>query len=171
MNWHLYQINLLIFRGKAESEFSLKDAFADISSNAYQINQKMSLPRSHLKNSTSFTKLLGKVSMGIVNNTEFTAFSIIECLSDDDLPLFSQNSAHQTVLFNDGFSDTYLTLNYKLRHQTIDLKTGAEWVWQDVESELNPLPQAQDVLQTVCHGAQHVSMPNHRIGLATDSGL
>ena len=154
VDWHKLENELAFISNKSsyflEEKLSLnfhwKDAFADISSNAYQINQKMSLPRSHLKNSTSFTKLLGKVSMGIVNNTEFTQLSqSLSVSSDDDLPLFSQNSAHQTVLFNDGFSDTYLTFNYKLRHQTIDLKTGAEWVWQDIESELNPLPQVQDV--------------------------
>ncbi|MDD3357041.1 MAG: hypothetical protein PHP72_09020 [Dysgonamonadaceae bacterium] len=174
VDWHKLENELAFTANKSsyflEEKLSLnfhwKDALADISSNEYQINQKMDLPRTHFKNSTSFTKLLGNVSMGIVNNTEFTQLpQSLTITSEDALPLFSGNSARQTVSFNDGFSDTYLTLSYKLRHQTIDLKAGAEWVWQDVESELDPLPQVEDsfVNSLTWNTTRFYAEPSHRV--------
>lgn len=174
INWHKWENELAFTANKSSyyleeklsANFHWKDALADVLSNEYQLDQKMSLPRIHLKNSTTLTKLLGKVSLGIVNNTEFTRLSqSLTISSDDDLPLFSQNSAHQTVLFNDGFSDTYLTLSHKLRYQTIDLKTGAEWVWQDIESQLNPLPQVEDVYgnNLTWNTRRFYAEPSHRL--------
>lgn len=125
---------------KVNVNFHWKDASANILSNEYLINQKTKLPRTHFRNSTTLSKLIANTSIGITNNTEFTRLpQSLAISSEDDLPLFPSNRVQQDVLFNDGFSNTFFMINHKLRHQNIDLKVGAEWIWQDIESDLAPM--------------------------------
>lgn len=153
-NWHKLENELGLtvnkssyyLEEKLSANIHWKDALAEVVSNDYHIRQKMNLPRTHLKNSTSFSKLIGNTSLGVTNNSEFTRLPQSLMLSSQNpLPLFSENNARQNVTFNDGFSDTYLTMNYKRRFHTLELKTGAEWVWQAIESGLNPHPLKEDI--------------------------
>lgn len=131
---------------KINADFHWKDVSTDVVTNRYDLLQKTNLPRIYLKNSTSFSRLIGNIALGIANNTEFTHLPQSLTLSSSHLlPLFSENNTKQCVTFKDGFSNTYLTLNHKHRFHTIELKIGVEWVWQSMESELNPLPQKQDI--------------------------
>ena len=154
VNWHKLENELALTTNKSSyyleeklnANIHWKDALADVVTNTYNIRQKMDLPRTHLKNSTSFSKLIGNASLGIGNNSEFTRLpQSLTLSSQNQLPLFSGNNTRQDVTFNDGFSDTYLTLNYKRRFHTLELKTGVEWVWQVLESELNPQSQKEDI--------------------------
>ncbi|MDO5523443.1 MAG: hypothetical protein Q4G48_05290 [Bacteroidia bacterium] len=154
LNWHKLENELAFTANKSSyyleeklnANIHWKDAFADVVTNSYSIRQKIDLPRTHLKNSTSFSKLIGNTSLGITNNSEFTRLpQSLTLSSENPLPLFSGNNVRQNVIFNDGFSDTYLTLNYKKRFHTLELKTGAEWIWQAIESELNPPPLKEDI--------------------------
>lgn len=154
VNWHKLENELAFTANKSayylEEKLSAnihwKDALADVVSNDYHIWQKMNLPRTHLKNSTSFSKLIGKTSLGIGNNSEFTRLpQSLTLSSQNPLPLFSENNTRQNVNFNDGFSDTYFTLSYKKRFHTLELKSGTELIWQTTESELNPRPEKDDI--------------------------
>lgn len=154
VNWHKLENELALtanrssfyLEEKLNANIHWKDALADVVTNDYHIRQKINLPRTHLKNSTSFSKLIGNTSLGVTNNSEFTRLpQSLTISSQNPLPLFSENDARQNVTFNDGFSDTYLTLNYKRRFHTLELKTGAEWVWQDTETRLNPHPIEEDI--------------------------
>ncbi len=174
VNWHKLENELAITANKSayflEEKLSAnvhwKDALADVVSNTHQIRQKMNLPRLHLKNNTSFTKLIGNTSLGIANNTEFTRLpQSLTLSSPENLPLFNQKNARQSVNFNDGFSDTHITLGYKKRYHTLNLKIGAEWVWQTIESELNPLPRVQDVFTNslTWNTTRFYAEPQHRL--------
>lgn len=154
VNWHklenecTFSINKTRYflEEKLSADIHWKEAFADVSSNAYGLHQKMHLPRFHLRNDMSLSKLLGNVSMGIGNKAEFTRLpQRLTLASSDTLPLFSDHNIRQSVCFVDGFCDNYITLNYRKHYHTFDMKTGAEWVWQAVESELSPLPQVHDI--------------------------
>lgn len=156
VDWHKLENELAFTTNKSayyldeklSANVHWKDAFADITSNKYQISQAMKLPRLQLKNNTSFKKLMGSVSLGIENNTEFTRLpQSLTLTSSEEIPLFPANNVKQSVHFNDGASDTYFTLNYKKRYHTLELKSGVEWVWQSVESELNPLPQVENIFR------------------------
>ena len=138
VNWHKLENELsftanrssYFLKEKLNLNFHWKEALADIETNQDAIRQKLVLPRIHIKNSLSFSKLIGNISIGAGSNTEFTRLpQSLSIVSSDTLPLFSTQSAYQSVQFNDGFSDTFFTLNYKKRNHSIDVKTGAEWVW------------------------------------------
>jgi hypothetical protein len=153
VNWHklenelTYTANRDAFHleEKLTMHIHWKDAFADIVSNNYQISQTMDLPRMHLKNNTTFSKLLGNTTMGITNSTSFTRMpQSLTVTSPDNLPLFSGNRVMQSVHFNEGVSDTHISFSYRKRFHTLRLQSGVEWVWQTIESELNPLPQTPE---------------------------
>jgi hypothetical protein len=130
---------------KLNLNFHRKEALADIETNNHVIRQNLDMPRMYVKNSTSFSKLIRNISIGAGNNTEFIRLpQSLTLTSPEEFPLFTGNVINQSVQFNNGFSDTYITLNYKKRNHIIDVKTGAEWVWQGIESDLTPLPEIQD---------------------------
>lgn len=174
INWHKLENELAFTANKSSfyleeklnANIHWKNALADIVTNTYNIRQKMNLPRIHLKNSTSISKLVGNTSLGVVNNSEFTRLpQSLTLSSENPLPLFSGNNVRQNVTFNDGFSDTYLTLNYKRRFHTLELKTGAEWIWQAIDSELNPYPLKEDVFANslTWNIIRFYAEPSHRL--------
>lgn len=174
INWHKLENELALTANKSSyfleeklnANIHWKDAFANVVTNDYHIRQKIELPRTHLKNSTSFLKLIGNTSLGITNNSEFTRLpQSLTLSSQNSLPLFSENNTLQSVTFNDGFSDTYFTLNYKKRFYTLELKSGVEWVWQAIESELNPQPQKEDVFTNnlIWNTTRFYAEPSHRL--------
>jgi len=126
---------------KLTANMHWREALAAITANNYHIEQQMKLPRLQLKNNTTFSRLLGEVTMGITNNTAFTRLpQSLVISSPDNLPLFLENRVEQSVLFNDGVSDTQLSFSYRRRFHTFRLQSGVENLWQTIESELNPLP-------------------------------
>lgn len=129
---------------KLTANIHWKYAVADIRSNNYSIHQKIELPRMHLKNNTSFSRLIKNVSIGLVNNTEFTRLpQSLVLTSEEDLPLFTTDRVVQDVTFSDGFSDTHFTVGYNKGWHNLDVKAGAEWVWQKTETDLSVRPEVQ----------------------------
>jgi hypothetical protein len=174
VNWHKLENELsftanrssYFLKEKLNLNFHWKEALADIETNQDAIRQKLVLPRIHIKNSLSFSKLIGNISIGAGSNTEFTRLpQSLSIVSSDTLPLFSTQSAYQSVQFNDGFSDTFFTLNYKKRNHSIDVKTGAEWVWQSIASNLIPSPELQDDFHNslVWRTTRFYTEPSHRL--------
>lgn len=174
VNWHKLENELALttnkfsfyLEEKLNANIHWKGASADVVTNSCNILQKMDLPRMHLKNSTSFSKLIGNTSLEIANYSEITRLPQSLTLSSrNPLPLFSEDNTKQNVTFNDGFSDTYLTLNYKRRFHTLELKTGAEWIWQTLVSGVNPHPQKEDVFANnlTWNTTRLYSEPSHRL--------
>ncbi|MBK5194723.1 MAG: TonB-dependent receptor [Proteiniphilum sp.] len=174
VNWHKLENELAFTANKSDyyleeklnANIHWKEALADIETNNHAIRQNLDLPRMHVKNNTSFSKLIRDISIGAGNNTEFTRLpQSLVLTAPEEMPLFTENYIHQTVQYNDGFSDTYITLNYKKRNHSIDIKTGAEWVWQAIESELNPLPEMQDNFHNslTWKTARFYAEPSHRL--------
>lgn len=172
--WHKLENELAFTANKSDyylkeklnANIHWKEALAEIETNQDAIRQKLNLPRIHIKNSISISRLIGDISIGAGNNTEFTRLpQSLSIVSSDTLPLFSTQSTYQSVQFNDGFSDTFITINYKKRNHSIDVKTGAEWVWQSIESNLIPLPELQDDFHNslVWKTTLFYTEPSHRL--------
>ena len=174
VNWHKLE-NELAYTANRSSYFleeklhlnlHWKEALAEIETNQDAIRQKLDLPRIHIKNRLSISRLIGDVSIGAGSNTEFTRLpQTLSILSSDTLSLFSTQSAYQSVQFNNGFSDTFITLNYKKRNHSIDLKAGAELVWEAIESELDPLPEMHDHFHNslTWETTRFYAEPSHRL--------
>ena len=136
-------IKMLRDRSQTE-QAALNIKLKDFSS-PYTLRQKIHLPRVHLKNNTSILRLLGNVSAGIENESEYTHLpQKLMLSSSDSLPLFRAGHVGQSCSFNDGFSNTHITLNYKKHHQSFGLKCGIAWTWQKIESDLSPWPLVTD---------------------------
>ena len=151
INWHRLENELTYtannpsfhLEQKLTANIHWRDAFATITANNYHIEQRMNLPRFQLKNNTTFSRLLGEVTLGVTNNTVFTRLpQSLVLTSPDNLPLFSGNRVEQSVHFNDGVSDTHVSFSYRRRFHTFRLQSGVENVWQTIESELSLLPMA-----------------------------
>ena len=136
-------IKMLRDRSQTE-QAALNIKLKDFSS-PYTLRQKIHLPRVHLKNNTSILRLLGNVSAGIENESEYTHLpQKLMLSSSDSLPLFRSSHVGQSCRFNEGFSNTHITLNYKKHHQSFGLKCGIAWTWQKIESDLSPWPLVTD---------------------------
>ncbi|WP_352422773.1 hypothetical protein [Proteiniphilum sp.] len=153
VNWHKLENELAFTANKSSyyleeklnANIHWKESLANINTNDHTIRQNVDLPRIHLKNSTSFSKLIKDFSISAGNNTEFTRLpQSLTLSSPEELSPFPGKVVDQSVKFNDGYSDTYATLNYKKRNHSITIKTGMEWVWQEIESVLMPLPEIED---------------------------
>lgn len=136
-------IKMLRDRSQTE-QAALNIKLKDFSS-PYTLRQKIHLPRVHLKNNTSILRLLGNVSAGIENESEYTHLpQKLMLSSSDSLPLFRAGNVGQSCRFNEGFSNTHITLNYKKHDQSFGLKCGIAWTWQKIESDLSPWPLVTD---------------------------
>lgn len=150
INWHKMENELALTANKSSfyleeklnANIHWKDAVADVITNSYHIGQQMRLPRFHFKNNTALKKMLNRWSLSAENNSEFTRLpQSLAVSSSENLPLFAQQSVRQMVVFHDGYTDNFLSLSRKKRYATFGLKTGIEWVWQNLTSELLPVPQ------------------------------
>ena len=157
-------IKMLRDRSQTE-QAALNIKLKDFSS-PYTLRQKIHLPRVHLKNNTSILRLLGNVSAGIENESEYTHLpQKLMLSSSDSLPLFRAGHVGQSCSFNDGFSNTHITLNYKKHHQSFGLKCGIAWTWQKIESDLSPWPLVTDtfVNDLTWHTSRLYVEPSYRI--------
>lgn len=135
-------------------------------SSPYTLRQKIHLPRVHLKNNTSILRLLGNVSAGIENESEYTHLpQKLMLSSSDSLPLFRAGNVGQSCRFNEGFSNTHITLNYKKHDQSFGLKCGIAWTGQKIESDLSPWPLVTDtfVNDLTWHTSRFYVEPSYRI--------
>lgn len=157
-------IKMLRDRSQTE-QAALNIKLKDFSS-PYTLRQKIHLPRVHLKNNTSILRLLGNVSAGIENESEYTHLpQKLMLSSSDSLPLFRAGNVGQSCRFNEGFSNTHITLNYKKHHQSFGLKCGIAWTWQKIESDLSPWPLVTDtfVNDLTWHTSRLYVEPSYRI--------
>lgn len=157
-------IKMLRDRSQTE-QAALNIKLKDFSS-PYTLRQKIHLPRVHLKNNTSILRLLGNVSAGIENESEYTHLpQKLMLSSSDSLPLFRSSHVGQSCRFNEGFSNTHITLNYKKHHQSFGLKCGIAWTWQKIESDLSPWPLVTDtfVNDLTWHTSRLYVEPSYRI--------
>lgn len=157
-------IKMLRDRSQTE-QAALNIKLKDFSS-PYTLRQKIHLPRVHLKNNTSILRLLGNVSAGIENESEYTHLpQKLMLSSSDSLPLFRAGNVGQSCRFNEGFSNTHITLNYKKHHQSFGLKCGIAWTWQKIESDLSPWPLVTDtfVNDLTWHTSRLYVEPSYRM--------
>lgn len=157
-------IKMLRDRSQTE-QAALNIKLKDFSS-PYTLRQKIHLPRVHLKNNTSILRLLGNVSAGIENESEYTHLpQKLMLSSSDSLPLFRAGNVGQSCRFNEGFSNTHITLNYKKHDQSFGLKCGIAWTWQKIESDLSPWPLVTDtfVNDLTWHTSRLYVEPSYRI--------
>lgn len=149
-NWHKTESELTFLANKSTyyleekltANVHWKDIAADIKAHRYQMTQQMALPRIHLRNKTSFSRLIGNISLGVENQTEYTHLpQQLTIESTDTLPLFGVQAAKQSVTFDEAFSHTYATAGYKRRHHTFDLTMGGILTWQRIRSQLTPHPE------------------------------
>lgn len=157
-------IKMLRDRSQTE-QAALNIKLKDFSS-PYTLRQKIHLPRVHLKNNTSILRLLGNVSAGIENESEYTHLpQKLMLSSSDSLPLFRSSHVGQSCRFNEGFSNTHITLNYKKHHQSFGLKCGIAWTWQKIESDLSPWPLVTDtfVNDLTWHTSRFYVEPSYRL--------
>ena len=157
-------IKMLRDRNQTE-QAALNIKLKDFSS-PYTLRQKIHLPRVHLKNNTSILRLLGNVSAGIENESEYTHLpQKLMLSSSDSLPLFRAGNVGQSCRFNEGFSNTHITLNYKKHDQSFGLKCGIAWTWQKIESDLSPWPLVTDtfVNDLTWHTSRLYVEPSYRM--------
>ena len=157
-------IKMLRDRSQTE-QAALNIKLKDFSS-PYTLRQKIHLPRVHLKNNTSILRLLGNVSAGIENESEYTHLpQKLMLSSSDSLPLFRAGNVGQSCRFNEGFSNTHITLNYKKHDQSFGLKCGIAWTWQKIESDLSPWPLVTDtfVNDLTWHTSRLYVEPSYRM--------
>ncbi|MFC2451349.1 MAG: hypothetical protein ACFNUG_01000 [Tannerella forsythia] len=157
-------IKMLRDRSQTE-QAALNIKLKDFSS-PYTLRQKIHLPRVHLKNNTSILRLLGNVSAGIENESEYTHLpQKLMLSSSDSLPLFRSSHVGQSCRFNEGFSNTHITLNYKKHDQSFGLKCGIAWTGQKIESDLSPWPLVTDtfVNDLTWHTSRFYVEPSYRI--------
>ncbi|WP_449188464.1 hypothetical protein [Tannerella forsythia] len=157
-------IKMLRDRSQTE-QAALNIKLKDFSS-PYTLRQKIHLPRVHLKNNTSILRLLGNVSAGIENESEYTHLpQKLMLSSSDSLPLFRSSHVGQSCRFNEGFSNTHITLNYKKHDQSFGLKCGIAWTGQKIESDLSPWPLVTDtfVNDLTWHTSRLYVEPSYRI--------
>lgn len=157
-------IKMLRDRSQTE-QAALNIKLKDFSS-PYTLRQKIHLPRVHLKNNTSILRLLGNVSAGIENESEYTHLpQKLMLSSSDSLPLFRSSNVGQSCRFNEGFSNTHITLNYKKHDQSFGLKCGIAWTGQKIESDLSPWPLVTDtfVNDLTWHTSRLYVEPSYRI--------
>ena len=157
-------IKMLRDRSQTE-QAALNIKLKDFSS-PYTLRQKIHLPRVHLKNNTSILRLLGNVSAGIENESEYTHLpQKLMLSSSDSLPLFRAGNVGQSCRFNEGFSNTHITLNYKKHDQSFGLKCGIAWTGQKIESDLSPWPLVTDtfVNDLTWHTSRFYVGPSYRI--------
>lgn len=157
-------IKMLRDRSQTE-QAALNIKLKDFSS-PYTLRQKIHLPRVHLKNNTSILRLLGNVSAGIENESEYTHLpQKLMLSSSDSLPLFRAGHVGQSCSFNEGFSNTHITLNYKKHDQSFGLKCGIAWTGQKIESDLSPWPLVTDtfVNDLTWHTSRFYVEPSYRI--------
>lgn len=157
-------IKMLRDRSQTE-QAALNIKLKDFSS-PYTLRQKIHLPRVHLKNNTSILRLLGNVSAGIENESEYTHLpQKLMLSSSDSLPLFRAGNVGQSCRFNEGFSNTHITLNYKKHDQSFGLKCGIAWTGQKIESDLSPWPLVTDtfVNDLTWHTSRFYVEPSYRI--------
>ena len=157
-------IKMLRDRSQTE-QAALNIKLKDFSS-PYTLRQKIHLPRVHLKNNTSILRLLGNVSAGIENESEYTHLpQKLMLSSSDSLPLFRSSHVGQSCRFNEGFSNTHITLNYKKHDQSFGLKCGIAWTWQKIESDLSPWPLVTDtfVNDLTWHTSRFYVEPSYRM--------
>lgn len=149
-NWHKTESELTFQANKSTyyleekltANVHWKDIAADIKAPRHQMTQQMTLPRIHLRNKTSFSRLIGNVSLGVENETEYTRLpQQLTIESTDTLPLFGVQAVKQSVTFDEAFSHTYATAGYKRRHHTFDLTMGGILTWQRIRSQLTPYPE------------------------------
>lgn len=156
-------IKMLRDRSQTE-QAALNIKLKDFSS-PYTLRQKIHLPRVHLKNNTSILRLLGNVSAGIENESEYTHLpQKLMLSSSDSLPLFRSSHVGQSCRFNEGFSNTHITLNYKKHDQSFGLKCGIAWTGQKIESDLSPWPLVTDtfVNDLTWHTSRFYVEPSYR---------
>lgn len=157
-------IKMLRDRSQTE-QAALNIKLKDFSS-PYTLRQKIHLPRVHLKNNTSILRLLGNVSAGIENESEYTHLpQKLMLSSSDSLPLFRAGNVGQSYRFSEGFSNTHITLNYKKHDQSFGLKCGIAWTGQKIESDLSPWPLVTDtfVNDLTWHTSRFYVEPSYRI--------
>ena len=157
-------IKMLRDRSQTE-QAALNIKLKDFSS-PYTLRQKIHLPRVHLKNNTSILRLLGNVSAGIENESEYTHLpQKLMLSSSDSLPLFRAGNVGQSCRFNEGFSNTHITLNYKKHDQSFGLKCGIAWTGQKIESDLSPWPLVTDtfVNDLTWHTSRFYVEPSYRM--------
>lgn len=157
-------IKMLRDRSQTE-QAALNIKLKDFSS-PYTLRQKIHLPRVHLKNNTSILRLLGNVSAGIENESEYTHLpQKLMLSSSDSLPLFRAGNVGQSCRFSEGFSNTHITLNYKKHDQSFGLKCGIAWTGQKIESDLSPWPLVTDtfVNDLTWHTSRLYVEPSYRI--------
>lgn len=132
-NYHLQQ--------KLQANLHWKEAIGDIIIGDNRLSQTMQLPRTHLKNFTSWSKLYRGLSWQVSNQTDITYLpQSMQVEGGSPLHLFARTNAQQVVEFNDGMSHTFLSLNKSAHQHTVDVKLGAELVWQQIMSTLEPAP-------------------------------
>ena len=101
------------------------------------MQQQMNLPRTLIKNHLKLSRLIGRVAFGFGNETEFIRMpQWLTVSSQDSIPLFRQLSVRQSIRYEAGSNDSYLTLNFHSGAHTLDLKTGFAWKGQAVRSAL-----------------------------------
>ena len=157
-------IKMLRDRSQTE-QAALNIKLKDFSS-PYTLRQKIHLPRVHLKNNTSILRLLGNVSAGIENESEYTHLpQKLMLSSSDSLPLFRAGHVGQSCRFSEGFSNTHITLNYKKHDQSFGLKCGIAWTGQKIESDLSPWPLVTDtfVNDLTWHTSRFYVEPSYRM--------
>lgn len=157
-------IKMLRDRSQTE-QAALNIKLKDFSS-PYTLRQKIHLPRVHLKNNTSILRLLGNVSAGIENESEYTHLpQKLMLSSSDSLPLFRSSHVGQSCRFNEGFSNTHITLSYKKHDQSFGLKCGIAWTGQKIESDLSPWPLVTDtfVNDLTWHTSRLYVEPSYRM--------
>lgn len=157
-------IKMLRDRSQTE-QAALNIKLKDFSS-PYTLRQKIHLPRVHLKNNTSILRLFGNVSAGIENESEYTHLpQKLMLSSSDSLPLFRAGNVGQSCRFNEGFSNTHITLNYKKHDQSFGLKCGIAWTGQKIESDLSPWPLVTDtfVNDLTLHTSRLYVEPSYRM--------
>lgn len=157
-------IKMLRDRSQTE-QAALNIKLKDFSS-PYTLRQKIHLPRVHLKNNTSILRLLGNVSAGIENESEYTHLpQKLMLSSSDSLPLFRAGNVGQSCRFNEGFSNTHITLSYKKHDQSFGLKCGIAWTGQKIESDLSPWPLVTDtfVNDLTWHTSRFYVEPSYRM--------
>lgn len=157
-------IKMLRDRSQTE-QAALNIKLKDFSS-PYTLRQKIHLPRVHLKNNTSILRLLGNVSAGIENESEYTHLpQKLMLSSSDSLPLFRAGNVGQSCRLSEGFSNTHITLNYKKHDQSFGLKCGIAWTGQKIESDLSPCPLVTDtfVNDLTWHTSRFYVEPSYRI--------
>jgi hypothetical protein len=146
VKWHKLENELVysanksnyFFEEKMTANLHWKNTEANIVSNSLDIRQNMQLPRIQLSNHTNYSKLVGSLSLGMENHSEYTRLpQSLTILSPNLLPFFLSNNLFQNILFNDGFSDSFFSLNYKKLHYLLTVKAGVKLIIQNVVSEMH----------------------------------